>query len=129
MVLKPTGGWGYQSDTEFIFPMRVAPQLRQLKDARWQELVDRAVSAPDGSEEQLAFSLLLVRLAGCLTCHTDSYRALRGCTICAQQVIRRQRADGGELERLLDDAREQVLEYLEAPAHPKTPCEQLTSTQ
>lgn len=113
MVLKPTGGWGYQSDTEFLFPMRVAPTLRSLRDERWREIVDRATDAPDGSPEQLAFSLLLINLAGCLTCHTDSYRALRGCTSCAQQAVRRQRGDSEELGDLLADARRTVLDYLD----------------
>lgn len=118
MVLKPTGGWGYQSDTEFLFPMRVAPVLRDLKDDHWRELVDRAHSAPDGSEEQLAFSLLLVRLAGCMTCHTDSYRALRGCTVCAQQAIRRQHSDTKELESMLEEAHDEVCGYLDSQTLP-----------
>lgn len=129
MVLKPTGGWGYQSDTEFLFPMRVAPLLRDLRDEHWADLVDRAASAPDGSEEQLAFSLLLIRLAGCLTCHTDSYRALRGCTVCAQQAIRRQRAGTNDLEEMLEGARQQIGEYLDSMVITLPAANQLAPTQ
>jgi hypothetical protein len=89
----------YQSDTEILFPMRVAPELRELRGKKWRALVDRVCKASDASLDQLAFTLLLVRLSGCLTCHTYSYRALRGCTLCATHTIRRFR---GEDEELID---------------------------
>lgn len=111
-MLKPTGGWGYHSDTEILFPMRVAPQLRDLRGAWWRDLVDRAVAAPDGSPEQLAFSLLLIRLNGCLTCHTDSHRAQRGCTICAFQSVRRYRGTDAELIELYEQVRQEVMTFL-----------------
>jgi hypothetical protein len=103
----------YHADTEILFPMRVAPHLRGLQGRKWKRLVDRASEAPDGSPRQLAFGLLLIRLAGCLSCHPDSYRALRGCTACASQVIRRHRGDDDELAELYDRAMADVELYLE----------------
>jgi hypothetical protein len=102
----------YQSDTEIIFPMRVAPHLSTLRGDLWRELVDRVSSQPDASLEQLAFTLMIVRLSSCLTCHTDSYRAMRGCTICATQVIRRFRGDDTELLKLFETARLDVEEHM-----------------
>lgn len=111
--MRPTGGWTYQSDTEVLFPMRVAPSLRDLRGREWREVVERALHAPDGAPDQLAFSLLLIRLGGCLTCHTDSYRGMRGCTACASTVIRRYRGDDSELIALFQRALEDVSIYLE----------------
>lgn len=90
----------YQPDTEMLFPIRVAPALQGLRGPVWRRLVERALAAPEGSIEQLGFCLMMVRLASCLTCHTDSYRALHGCTHCAVQVARRFRGDDAELEAL-----------------------------
>lgn len=106
----------YQRDTEMLFPLRVAPVLRSLRHAAWRRLVDRAVKASEGSVDQLAFCLMMVRLASCLTCHTDSYRAMRGCTLCATQVVRRFRGEDGELVALFERARSDVALHLELVA-------------
>jgi hypothetical protein len=79
----------YQNDAEILFPARVIPMLRNLRGPDWQRLVDEVMSHQAGSVEEQAFSLMMIRLDGCLTCHADSYRAMRGCTLCAQQTITR----------------------------------------
>ncbi len=94
----------YQSDTEFLFPMRVAPKLRDLRGSRWRELVDHVCAAPDASLEHLAFTMMIIRISNCLTCHTHSYRALQGCTVCSIQSIRRFRGEDEELIALYDTA-------------------------
>lgn len=95
----------YSSDTEILFPMRVAPQLRELRGDLWQDTVERALLAGDAAPEQLALSLVMIRLAGCLTCHPDSYRAMRGCTLCAMATVRRYRGEDQDLVTLVDQAR------------------------
>jgi len=116
-------------DTEFLFPPRVIPTLRLLRGEKWQALVDRAVqggpavlvepaaaqpaAAGPLSLDRLAFVLLMVRLAGCTTCHASSFRALRGCTQCARQAVRRYREDDQQLEEQFLRAREEVEVYLE----------------
>lgn len=102
----------YHGDTEILFPMRVAPALGDLRGEVWARLVRRAASAPDASLDALAFSLLLIRLSGCLTCHTDSYRAMRGCTACATLTVRRFRGDDSELVALFERARADVAAYM-----------------
>ena len=79
----------YQSDTEMLFPTRVIPSLKNLRGPAWKSLVETAAVASDGDETTLAFGLMMIRLNGCLTCHSDSYRAMRGCTVCAQQSVTR----------------------------------------
>jgi hypothetical protein len=104
----------YQSDTEILFPMRVAPELRNLRDRPWRDLVDRVCQAPDASAEHLAFTLMIIRLSNCLSCHTHSYRALRGCTTCASQSVRRFRGTDAELLALYQTALKDVERELTA---------------
>jgi hypothetical protein len=104
----------YQRDTEIIFPMRVASGLSDLRGSEWKRLVELASHSPDASENQLAFSLLLIRLSGCLTCRTSSYRAMRGCTICAKHSVLRYRGDDSELASLYDEALVEVRQHISA---------------
>jgi hypothetical protein len=103
----------YQSDTEMLFPTRVIPALKNQRGAAWKTLVEEVAVEPDGGEATLAFGLMMIRLSGCLTCHSDSYRAMRGCTVCAQQSVGRFK-DGDEgLVKLYNKARAEVRLYLE----------------
>jgi hypothetical protein len=108
----------YHSDTEILFPMRVAPELRELRGRKWRRLVDLALQVPDGDLPQLAFGLMIIRLAGCLTCHPDSYRALRGCTACSTHVVRRHRGDDDDLVELYRRALSDIEAYLAAAERP-----------
>ncbi len=102
----------YQSDTEMLFPTRVIPSLKNLRGPAWKSLVETAASAADGDETTLAFGLMMVRLNGCLTCHSDSYRAMRGCTVCAQQAVSRYKDADDGLIKLYQKASREVHLYL-----------------
>ena len=107
----------YQSDTEILFPMRVAPQLRDLRGNMWKATVDRASDSEDASLDQLALTMVMIRLAGCLSCHPDSYRAIRGCTNCATATIRRFRGADEDLEELIDGAKGEMMELAPQEVH------------
>ncbi len=100
-------------DTDVIFPPRVIPLLRDLRSEPWKNLVvhveEQAVIHPD----RLAFVLFMTRIAGCITCHADSFRAMRGCTQCAIQTVRRHRGDDQELIKGFAEAQRDVDVYLE----------------
>lgn len=104
------------ANNELLFPPYVIPTLRSIRGPAWAELVDRMAGLPQDSPESLAFSLMMIRLDGCLGCETDSYRAMRGCIACAQQVLRRFKGSDLELERRYRKALEDVHAYL--AAHP-----------
>jgi hypothetical protein len=59
----------------------------------------------------LAFGLLMIRIDGCLSCHADSYRAMRGCTVCAQQSISRFKGSDEDLVRLWEVARLEIVHW------------------
>jgi hypothetical protein len=95
----------YQDDADILFPARVIPQLRNLRGQEWQVLIDGILQCPEGSIEEQALCLLMIRLDGCLTCHADSYRAMRGCTLCAQQTIARFKSSDADLIVAYEQAR------------------------
>ncbi len=103
----------YQSDTEMLFPSRVIPTLKHLRGRSWKDLVETVAARPDGDEATLAFGLMMIRLNGCLTCHADSYRAMRGCTLCAQQAVTRFKESDDGLVKLYRKAHKEIRLYLE----------------
>jgi len=79
----------YQNDAELLFPARVIPSLRELRGDEFRGLIDHLCGLSSSIDpEILGFSLLMIRLASCLTCTADSYRAMNGCTTCAMKTIR-----------------------------------------
>ena len=103
----------YQNDTEMLFPSRAIPSLKHLRGSNWQNLVESVADQSEGGADTLAFSLMMIRLAGCMTCHADSYRAMRGCTACAQQTVCRFRETDEGLIKLFQRAQKDVESYLE----------------
>ena len=56
---------------------------------------------------------LFIARHGCLTCHSDSYRAMRGCTVCAQQAVTRYKEADEGLVGLFGKASHEVRLYLQ----------------
>lgn len=102
------------ADNEMLFPSNVIPQLRKARGEEWKALVDRVARLPEDDPESLAFSLLMIRIDGCLDCETDSYRAMRGCNLCALQMLRRFKGSDGELLEMYQEALVDVRAHLES---------------
>ena len=100
--------------TEMMFPPRVIPKLKDLRGKGWQKLVDRVSALPETHPDKLAFMLMMIRLDGCLRCDADSYRAMRGCGLCAQQTLRRFKESDENLLKLFEEAKSDVLKFLQA---------------
>ena len=62
--------------------------------------------------EKIAFVLFMVRLGGCTTCQSDSFRAMRGCVICSTTSIKRYKGTDQNLITLYNDAKIDVIDYL-----------------
>jgi hypothetical protein len=50
----------------------------------------------------------MVRFNGCMECETDSYRAMRGCAMCATQTLRRYHGSDRDLLKLYARAQADV---------------------
>ncbi len=102
----------YNSDTELLFPLRVISTLGSLRGEVWQQLVKQMSARDAETTSQLAFVLMMVRLGGCITCSADSFRAMRGCTQCAWQTVRRFRGSDEELLGQFVQSKLEVEQYL-----------------
>jgi len=100
------------TDNALLFPHHVIPTLRDLRGVEWRDLIERIVALPETHEETLAFMLMMIRLNGCMACETDSYRAMRGCTSCTHQTLRRYKGKDAELIEQFNEALVDVRAYL-----------------
>lgn len=96
------------TSNDILFPRHVIPTLKNLRTPAWREFVERIANLPETHEENLAFMLMMIRLNGCMSCETDSYRAMRGCAACAQQTLRRFKGEDDELFDLFQKALKEV---------------------
>ncbi|MBI9047862.1 MAG: hypothetical protein JEZ00_00465 [Anaerolineaceae bacterium] len=101
------------TDTETLYPFRVTPQLRNFRTKVWKEIIDSVLDAQADDEEKIGFSMMMVKLGGCITCSADSFRAMRGCTHCASQTVRRFRGPDEELKELFLENVAEVNKYSE----------------
>ncbi len=100
-------------DTELLFPMRAISSLSNLRGAEWQNLVNLVENKDELDPEKVAFSALIIKLAGCLGCSADSFRALRGCTQCSKLVIRRYKGTDSDLSKMYEDTRIEIEKIFE----------------
>jgi hypothetical protein len=107
----------YNDDTEILFPSRVIPSLKGLHGKTWDDLVDRVINQGQNSPDHIAFILMMVKLGGCASCNADSFRAMKGCTQCARQTIRRYRGEDGELLGSYTEALAETQTHLSSSIH------------
>jgi hypothetical protein len=121
------------SSNDILFPRSAISSLKDMRGKVWADLVDRVSNLPENHEETLAFMLMMIRLNGCISCETDSYRAMRGCAACAQQTLRRFKGEDEELIEMFQKAVKDVREFaykndkytILMPSLPETPVQKL----
>jgi hypothetical protein len=102
----------FNSDTELMFPLRVISSLGDLRGEEWQSLIEKLLREEHDVNEKIAFTALIVKLAGCAGCNADSFRAMRGCTQCSRQTIKRFKGTDADLLRYFNDCKNDVRLYL-----------------
>jgi hypothetical protein len=121
------------SSNDILFPKTAIASLKDMRGELWADLVERVAVLAENHEETLAFMLMMIRLNGCLSCETDSYRAMRGCAACAQQTLRRFKGEDSELLEMFHKALKDVREFaykndkytILMPSLPETPVQKL----
>ena len=97
------------TDNEILFPHYAIASLQRLRGKEWAQLIEDLSQKDETSPEVLAFMSMMIGLNGCVPCETDSYRAMRGCSACAQQTMRRFKGTDEELiakyNKALDEMR------------------------
>jgi len=97
---------------ELLFPPMLIPVLRTLRGPEWTTLVERVAKLPETDPDSLAFSLMMIRLDGCVKCHEGSFKYMRGCHLCATQTITQFKGTDGDLILLYLKARRDIDAYL-----------------
>ncbi|WP_376790456.1 hypothetical protein [Thermoflexus sp.] len=99
-------------ESEILFPPRCIPLLAEARGKAWKALVRRVARLPEDHPDTLALSLTVIRLAGCLTCDMDSYRASLGCAACSQRAVAGFKGTDEQLIHRFEEAREEIEAYL-----------------
>jgi hypothetical protein len=97
---------------DLLFPPRMIASLRNLRGPEWVALIDRVTQLPETDPESLAFTLMMVRLDGCVKCHEGSFKYMRGCQVCAVQTVMQFKGADSDLLVLYQKARRDVNAYL-----------------
>ncbi len=97
---------------ELLFPPRLIPSLRDLRGPEWAALVERVTRLPETEPDSLAFSLMMIRLNGCVKCHEGSFKYMRGCQLCATQTVMQFKGSDEDLVVLYQRARRDIDAYL-----------------
>jgi hypothetical protein len=98
---------------ELLFTPHLIPTLEDLRGEEWQDLVESLSRLPETHPDALAFSLMMIDLDGCMTCEMDSYRAQRGCEMCARQAIMSFKGTDTQLINRFNKARVEVSRKIE----------------
>lgn len=101
------------TNNEIYFPHHVIPSLKHLRGPKWEALVSRVMELPECHEETIAFMQMMANLNGCVSCETDSYRAMRGCATCTHQTLRRFKGSDDDLLAAYDEALAQVRTFMQ----------------
>jgi hypothetical protein len=101
----------FNSDTELLFPLRVLPEIKGIRSETWAKMVDQASDSKSHLIDQLAMELMLVKLAGCVNCDSDSFRAMKGCEFCIRQALHRFKGSDGELLRTYEQSKKEIGKY------------------
>lgn len=102
----------YNGKTEIFFPPRLIPELNDLREESWSQLVIHIAGLPENHPERLAFLLMMIRLGGCSTCHADAYWAMQGCARCSRNTVTRFRGSDAELITRYKSALAEIEQYL-----------------
>ncbi len=97
---------------EILFPLKLAPKLRDLRGPKWRELVDYVTGLPETHPDALAFALMMIRLNECLNCHRQSFKYQRGCLVCSTQNIIHFKGTDEDLLRRYKRAQRDIRRYI-----------------
>ena len=100
------------TSNELFFPFSIVPSLKAVYGNEWYTLVKQIEQLPENHPEALAFILMMSKINGCVTCETDSFRAMKGCLACSLQTLRRMKDDPEKVMMLLDESRVEVKAFL-----------------
>jgi hypothetical protein len=100
------------NEIDLLFPSRAIEHLRKLRGDQWDYLIANMVNLEPAEPGRVAFVLFMVRIGGCTTCQSDSYRAMRGCILCSTNTIKRFKGSDQNLIDLYNEAMKDISKYM-----------------
>jgi len=97
---------------DILFPSRAIESLRNLRGERWENLICSLIESEPMSPDRIAFVLMMVKIGGCASCQSDSFRSMRGCMLCSNTTIKRYKGNDQSLLELYSDAKKDVIKYM-----------------
>lgn len=101
-------------NNELMFPHRAVSALTAVRNGAWQELTERIALLDEAEDESLAFSLMMIKLCGCLKCQPGCYKLSLGCTTCASRAVASFKGPDSALIRRFRKAHEEIQSFLAA---------------
>jgi hypothetical protein len=102
-----------------LFTPVLISELRNLRNQEWADLIDYLSELPETHPDALAFALMMITLGSCLTCEMDSYRAQRGCSLCARHSIISFKGSDNQLIKRYESAKKLYAENYQKPLQQK----------
>jgi hypothetical protein len=100
------------NDIDLLFPSRAIEPLRDIRGEIWQNFIDSLVGLDPINPDVIAFVLMMVKIGGCVSCQSDSFRAMRGCILCSSTTIKRYKGNDQALIDLYSEAKNDVSKYM-----------------
>lgn len=98
--------------SEILFPHKSIMGLKNLRDGKWAELVERVAALPETHEDSLSFCLMMIKLCDCLNCELSSYKASLGCSTCSRRVISALKSSDNTLLKRFETSKQELRNYL-----------------
>lgn len=102
----------FKPETEILFPHWAVPNLVDLRREKWRDLAEHIANLPETHEDSLAFSLMMIRLCGCLNCNPGGYKASLGCAACSRRTVGMVKDPDSALVESWRRSREELKRYL-----------------
>ncbi len=96
-----------------IFPSKAIESLHNIRGEKWESLITDVTQMDEANPDRIAFVLMMVKLGGCVSCQSDSFRAMRGCNHCSITTIKRYKGNDQALLDLYNEAKAEVNKYLD----------------
>jgi len=100
------------NEIDLLFPSRAIESLRDNRGEKWQNFIDSLIDLEPINPDVIAFVLMMVKISGCASCQSDSFRAMRGCLVCSSTTIKRFKGTDQALIDLCSEAKNDVSKYM-----------------
>jgi hypothetical protein len=101
------------NSVDLLFPSRAIEFLSKARGDGWESLINKLAGLEPTNPDRIAFVLMMVRIGGCASCQSDSFRAMRGCILCSSTTVKRYKGNDQTLIDMYNEAKVDLNRYME----------------